>query len=258
MDRVRDRETGWGREAFKIPSNLFNIVDRSIVSVEGKTRRVCLVHWLCARSSFFTLFSVNISAEIPRCGLEISKFSRGRDIRIARDHRDRRREYSNNQLGMKRRERRFPKIVRVTGFLRLVSATTAVRADGRCVIKTGGPRGIGILTAAYAIPRFSQKGRKETCTWLPGSPPAFDVSLPTFFYRTSSDVPVSVGWNKSRLANTGRCELLLHSRDRSVSTRHAYLQREVHFPNSQFFFLCSFFATSVPIIVYPERSRNSR
>lgn len=70
--------------------------------------------------------------------------------------------------------------------------------------------------------------------------PAFDV-LPFRRFlpaRESRRSRLSVGRNKSRLANTGRCELLLHSRAGSVR-RHpsdAYLQRrEVHYPGSRYY-----------------------
>lgn len=48
------------------------------------------------------------------------------------------------------------------------------------------------------------------------SPSALFSSLPAFL---SSLLPVSVGRNKSGLANTGRYEVLLHSRNRSVGNR---------------------------------------
>lgn len=60
-----------------------------------------------------------------------------------------------------------------------------------------------------------------------GSPPAF-------LYRTHTDAPVSqlAGINQG-LPIPGATEVLLHSRDRSIGARHAYLQRKVYSPNSR-------------------------
>lgn len=84
-------------------------------------------------------------------------------------------------------------------FLRFSTTTTtaATFADRTFRYKVEEPGNIRILTAAYAIPRFSRRGKKGYV--YSRARVAIRFPLPYTFLRCR----LSGGWNKSRFANTG-------------------------------------------------------
>lgn len=199
----------------KISPHIFLILlpNRSPVSA----RAALLVH----RSSnvAFIPYSLNIRERIRRswCGLGMAKFSHRCDMyctrlpgrifkRLDRDEVDR--ETSLSEA-----------CTCYAGIFGIgLSTTTTTLADERSVIKSRAGE-YRDSNGSLCNPTFFATGKKGTVYSTTGRHPlSFTVHVPP------TDAPVSVGRNKSRLANTGRStEVLLHSRDRSVDIRHAYL-----------------------------------
>lgn len=124
-----------------------------------------------------------------------------------------------------------------------LSTTTTTFADERSVIKSRAGE-YRDSNGSLCNPTLFATGKKGSVYSTTGRHPlSFTVHVPT--------LPSQLAGINQGLPIPGATEVLLHSRDRSIGARHAYLQRKVYSPNSRFSF-----PRTIPlpglVMVYPK------